>query len=67
MMFSGGRERVQWERMVTSKVPLHQILLIHIAIHEMFSIKGTLMRFEDLPICFCSYKNNILKISHSES
>ena len=44
MMFSGGRERVQWERMVTSKVPLHQILLIHIAIHEMFSVKGTLMQ-----------------------
>ena len=26
--------------------------------------KDTLMQFENLPICLCSYKNNTLKISH---
>ena len=30
-------------------------------------LKGTLCRFENLPICLRSYKNNTLKISHSYS
>ena len=30
-----------------------------------FSLKCTLCRFENFPICSCSYKNNTLKFSHS--
>ena len=30
-------------------------------------IKGALCRFENLLTCSCTYKNNVLKISHCQS
>ena len=30
-------------------------------------LKGTQCRFENLPVCSCSHKNNTLNISHSYS
>ena len=34
-------------------------------LENIMKVEGTLIRFENLPICLCTYKNNTLKISHS--
>ena len=40
-------------------------VVLNIIEHARTTIEGTLTRFENLPICLCSYNSNTLKILHS--
>ena len=44
---------------------LFEVKPIYSYVHKKLNLKVHSCRFENLPICSCSHKNNTLKISHS--